>query len=90
MLLLIEIKSYILLRDFQSQLRGCVLYLNGVRREMIFSTCHKGSSTGSTLWLGVVLFQDDPVLCEATDVCSLSYIVNYKDDVKRVYHFNCE
>ena len=79
MLLLIEIKSYILLRDFQSQLRGCVLYLNGVRREMIFLTCHKRSSTGSTLWLGIVLFQDDPVLRKATDVWSLSYIANYID-----------
>ena len=57
---------------------------------MIFLTCHKRSSTGSTLWLGVVLFQDDPVLCEVTDVWSLSYIVNYIDYVKRVYHFNCE
>ena len=55
---------------------------------MIFSTCHKCSSTGSTLGLGVVLFQDDPVLYEVTDVWSLIYIVNYIDYVSRVNHTN--
>ena len=36
-----------------------------------FRTCHKCSSARGTLWLSVVLFQDDPVLGKAANVWRL-------------------
>jgi len=35
------------------------------------AACHKSSSARGTLWLSIVLFQDDPVLCKASNVCGL-------------------
>ena len=42
-----------------------------------FGTCHKCSSAGGTLWLSVVLFQDDPVLGKIFNVWRL---------VKDIFH----
>jgi len=36
------------------------------------ATCHKCSSAGGTLWLSVVLFQDDSVLCKIFNVWRLN------------------